>query len=115
MDLIASWNKPEDEYYEAPDAVKWANGSQATLADYERHIDDTKCWIEDGIKGRVLLLCPDVVAVVSYDPYGGVWAVTGDGVEPRGLDLCDPNASDSQINCALNSGVWTYRMIIHRN
>ena len=54
MDLIASWNKPEDEYYEAPYAVKWANGSQATLADYERHIDDTRHWVEDGNSTRAV-------------------------------------------------------------
>jgi hypothetical protein len=111
--LIASWKRSEDEYYEAPYVVRWANGSQATLADYERHIDATKCWMEDA-KGRALLLCPDVAAIFIYDSYGGVRAVTGDGVELRVLDLSDPNASTDQISSVLNAGDWTYRMIVRR-
>jgi len=115
MDLIAVWKSNKDEYYDAPDFIRWANGGKATLADYMKHIGDSHFWVEKGIFGREMHLCPDVVAIVTHDPYGGVWAVKGDGVESMGLDLHDPNASDDRIYAALNTGKWTYRMIVHRN
>lgn len=114
MDLIAVWKRTEDEFYGAPDFVRWANGSVATAADYEKHIDDTKYWVEKGIYGRELHLCPDVVAIVSYEAYGGVWVAKGYGVEATGIAITDPMATDDQIIAALNVGYMTYRVRIIR-
>jgi len=114
MDLIAVWEKNKDEYYEAPDFVRWANGSKATLEDYRKHIGDTHFWVEKGIYGREMHVWPDVIAIVTYDPYGGVWVAKGDGVETTGIAITDPMASDDRIIAALNVGRMTYRVRIIR-
>jgi len=114
MDLIAVWEKGTDEYYDAPSIVRWADGRTATEKDYLDHIADTHFWVDRGVLGREKHMLPDVVAQVTFDPFGGVWAAKGEGVEPRGLNLSDPGATDDQIYFALNTGNWTYRMVVHR-
>jgi len=114
MDLIAVWQKGRDEFYDAPSIVRWADGTTATEKDYLDHIGDTYFWVEKGIFGREMHLCPDVVAIVRYDPYGGVWEAKGYGVETTGISVSYPMASDDQIAAALNVGHMTYRVRIVR-
>jgi len=114
MDLIAVWGKNKDEYYDGPDFVRWANGNAATLENYRNHIGDTHFWVEKGIHGREMHMCPDVIAIVTYDPYGGVWVAKGHGVETTGIGITDPLAPDDQIVAALNTGRMTYRVRIIR-
>lgn len=53
-------------------------------------------------------------ALVRYDQIARTWAVSGEGVEPFGLDLTDPRAKDDQIIAELSTYPIVYRTRIHR-
>lgn len=114
MKLIAFWSEGQDTYYDAPAMIRWGDGSTATSETYREHMYDSHFWVEKGHFGHEKHMFPDVVAHVTFDLFGGVWAAKGHGVELMGLNLTDPDASDDQIYSALNTGHMTYRMVVHR-
>ena len=57
---------------------------------------------------------PEIVGEVYWCPYGRVWGIRGDGVEPDSLPLDDPDATDGQIEIALMALPMRYRVRIVR-
>ena len=114
MKLIARWNGRNRNTNRLPDEVLWENGRRASLDDYRRHLDCTFWMVDVAPTCTEQHFAPDIVADVRYDHFAGHWAVNGDGVEPAGLLLTDPNAPDEQIIAELFTFPVIYRARIHR-
>jgi hypothetical protein len=114
MKLIARWNGRNRNMNRLPDEVLWENGRRASLDDYRRHLDCTSRMVDTVPGCMEQHFEPDIVADVRYDHFAGQWAISGDGVEPTGLQLTDPNAPDEQIIAELFTFPVVYRARIHR-
>jgi hypothetical protein len=114
MKLIARWNGRNRNMNRLPDEVLWENGRRASLDDYRRHLACPSRTVDTVPGCMEQHFAPDIVADVRYDHFAGQWAITGDGVEPTGLLLTDPNAPDEQIIAELFTFPTVYRARIHR-
>lgn len=114
MKLIARWYGKNLDTTNPPDEILWENGQRATFDDFRRHLDDTSRIIDSAPHHSERHFYPDVVADVRYDRFGGHWAISGEGVEPTGLFLSDPDAPDEQIIAELFTLPVIYRARIHR-
>lgn len=114
MKLIARWTGNNSDTNRPPDEILWENGKRATLDDYRRYLDFTSRNVASfpGLVERHFY--PEIVADVRYDRFAGRWAISGDGVEPAGLFLTDPNAPDEQITAELFTFPVVYRARIYR-
>ena len=112
--LIARWATHEDATLEPPHLVYWQDGTPATHEDYRNHLDDTHTWIITPLSSIERRIFPDIVADVRYDTVAGNWAISGQGVEPAGLFLTNPDATDDQILEELYTFPIIYRHRIHR-
>lgn len=114
MNLIAYWTLPHDEYHDAPSFVRWADGTPATMADYDRHRLDTRKLIDRGSEGQELYIWPGVVAEVYWCPWGRTWGVRGQGVEATGLNLTNEYATDGEILAQISQLEISYRYTVTR-
>jgi len=114
MELIATWTSGQDPSVEDPYAVRWIDGTPATLDDYRRHSLDTHTFLPYAGDAIELRMFPGVVAEVRYDEADGHWMVNGPGVSPATLDLTDPNALNEQIIAELYTFPVVYRANIKR-
>ena len=114
MSLIASWSPEQDASVDSPTSILWSDGRSASLAEYQDHFDNTYLYSVRADGSAVQRMFPDITADVRYDQIAGTWVVTGEGVEPFGLDLIDPRAKDDQIIAELSTYPVVYRARIHR-
>lgn len=115
MDLIARWTQYQDASMELPNSVTWADGTPATIDDFERHQFDTHTLEFDRAGRGEQRIFPEIVATVPFDPLVMDWVVTGLGVVTTALDLHNPNAKDDEILSELYTFPMIYRATIVRN
>ena len=114
MKLIAVWKPGRSPVLHDPCSVRWEDGSDATLDDLNRNIECTRYFHFKRNGVTVLHIIPDIVADLHWDPWGGHWSLTGTGIEPVGLWISDPAATDSQLKSALMYLPITFKVIVHR-
>jgi hypothetical protein len=113
--LVAVWLKIDgDDFMDAPDIVRWGDGSAAAKQEYFDHCLDTHRILDEPEGGLTMVIYLDVVADVKYDPVAKVWGASGGEVEEVSLGLTDPDATDGQIISALHTFRIVYRAEIHR-
>jgi hypothetical protein len=99
--LIATWLNREENDVGTPDYTVWGDGSPATIADFRIHELDSHFWRVNEMDQLEKHLFPDIVGRVTFEHDVGDWVVRGEGVVTGGLDLPDPDVSDSEIIGAL--------------
>jgi hypothetical protein len=99
---------------EPPHLIQWEDGTPATHDDYRKYLDDTHTWAVKSPSMVERRIFPDIVADVRYDALAGVWAISGQGIDPVLLTLKNPNATDAQILEELYTLPTIYRARIHR-
>jgi hypothetical protein len=114
MALIASWNQDQDFSIEEPVAVRWHDGTVATMDDYHEHRLDTHTFVTPSAQTIEQHMFPSIVAEAGYDQNLGAWRLSGRGVIPNTLDLTDPYAKDDEIIAELFASPIVYRTNIVR-
>jgi hypothetical protein len=114
MMLIASWNHDQDFSLEEPVAVRWYDGTVATLSDYHDHKLDTHTFVNPSTQTVEQHMFPSIVAEVAYEKALGAWRLSGRGVIPSTLTLTDPGAKDYEIIAELFALQIVYRANIVR-
>ena len=113
MRLLAYWGPEKTADFQIPVEVKWEDGSPATLEDYKKHHLCTQS-VQPTERGLVTVLCPDIVAVTSYDSAKGHWVLYADGGH-MDLDETDPNASDEILDRELTTHPMIYQSTFDRS
>ncbi len=108
--LIASWRKEQDPLVDPPDVVTWADGSPATIENYNEHRSDTFSWDLDSADAPRRIIRPSLVANARYDPIAGAWVIGGHGVQRRVLGITDPNATEQEIAMEMSDWSTVYRL-----
>jgi hypothetical protein len=99
--LIAIWFERENDDSGDPDIVVWGDGTVATVVDFRLHELDTHFYRASGYGWLEKHMFPDIVGEVSFERDLQDWVVRGEAVITFGLDLKDPEASESEIIGAL--------------
>src|SRR5690348_11802114 len=95
--LVASLRKEQAPLVDPPEVVTWADGSPATMEDYNEHLSDTFSWDIDSADGPRRIIRPFQVATARFDLIAGVWVIGGHGVPRAVLDITTPHATDQEI------------------
>jgi len=114
MNLLAYWDLNDNPGRDEPYAVYFEDGTDASIDEYRKHIDDTH---EDRLDypGRMVRrIYPGIVGGVRWCYHARDWKVSGSQIVPFYLDLRDPDASDSQIIAELYTFPIVYRCVIIR-
>jgi hypothetical protein len=114
MVLIALWNHDQNFSIEEPVAVRWYDGTVATIAEYHEHKLDTHTFVTPSAQTVELHMFPSIVAEVAYEKNLGAWRLSGRGVIPSTLSLTDPYAKDDEIIAELFASPIVYRANIVR-
>jgi hypothetical protein len=112
--LIATWKNREDNDVGTPDRSVWEDGSPATIDDFRLHELDSHFWTVNDCDQLEKHIFPDIIGRVAFEPNVADWVVRGEGVVTAGLDLRDPDASDSEIIGALYLLPIYYRSTVTR-
>ena len=115
MVLIALWHRDQDFSIEEPLALRWHDGSVATMEDFHEHRFDTHTFVTPSAQNVEQHMFPSIVAQVLYEESVGVWQLRGRGVIPRTLSLTDPSAGDDDIFAELSTFSIVYRASIIRS
>jgi hypothetical protein len=114
MRLIASWTPDQDPSTEMPTAVKWEDGTPATLDDFAKHQLDTYTLRTGRDGGMERHIFPSISVEVVYDWFAKDWVMKGSGVITAALELHNPDATDVQITAELFTFPVVYRANIVR-
>ncbi len=114
MKMTATWLQNQDIAYDVPISIRWEDGRIATYEEFCAHYGDTSFMGETQDGSQQMHIFPDVVAEAYYCPYGHIWGLRGDGVEPVTLGLTDANATDQEIGSAVLRLSMLYRINIRR-
>jgi hypothetical protein len=112
--LIATWFNPDHDNMGLPHELRWSDGTRASMNDFYANLDSTFRW------KFLSPICvekhcfPDLIATVEYDEVARRWVVTGENIEPFGLLVDDPNATDEEIDSEMFAGEIVYRFRIVR-
>ncbi len=112
--LIAIWFGRTNDDSGDPDILVWGDGTVATVADFRRHELDTNFYRVSGYDWLEKHMFPCVVGKVTFDRDAQDWVVRGQSVVTFGLDLKDPESSDSEIIGALHFLPIYYRSEVVR-
>lgn len=111
--LIARWLPGRNRDVDPPQSVRWADGQEATCADYLKHQHDTRSEL-DLPDGAVSLMYPDIRPVARFDRGDRRWFVFGIGQSPIALDLYDSRATDDAIADELGADLFIYKLQVVR-
>ena len=114
MKLLVYWGTDDEADLQIPKAVKWEDGTSATLDDYYKNQCATQT-SESTDKGMVTVIFPDVVATVRFDVAKSHWLLQALSGGPIDLEQTDPNASDETLKWEISCYPVVYRTTFDRS